>query len=35
MGIYLFQQFILKLFYYKLPMLELLGTYWLPWGDSL
>lgn len=35
MGIYLFQQFILKLFYYKLPMPELLGTYWLPWVGFL
>lgn len=31
MGVYLFQQFILMLLYYKLPMPKLLGTYWLPW----
>ena len=31
MGVYLFQQFILKIFYYRLPMPEFLGTYWLPW----
>ena len=30
MGVYLFQQFILKIFYYRLPMPEFLGTYWLP-----
>ena len=30
-GIYLFQQFILQLLYYKTALPSLVGPYWLPW----
>lgn len=30
-GIYLFQQFILMILYYKTSLPQLLGSYWLPW----
>lgn len=30
-GIYLFQQFILRILYYKTPLPTLVGPYWLPW----
>lgn len=30
-GIYIFHQFILKLFYYKTSLPLFCGTYWLPW----
>lgn len=30
-GIYLFQQFILQIIYYKTPCPRILGAYWLPW----
>lgn len=31
-GIYLFQQFILLILYYKTSLPQLLGSYWLPWA---
>lgn len=30
-GIYLFQQFVLKIIYYKTAFPSLVGPYWLPW----
>ena len=30
-GIYLFQQFILQVLYYKTSLPTILGSYWLPW----
>jgi peptidoglycan/LPS O-acetylase OafA/YrhL len=30
-GIYLFQQFILQILYYKTTLSSLIGPYWLPW----
>ena len=30
-GIYLFQQFILQILYYKTNLPSLVGPYWLPW----
>lgn len=30
-GIYLFQQFILQILYYKTTLPSLVGPYWLPW----
>ena len=30
-GIYLFQQFILQILYYKTSLPSLVGPYWLPW----
>lgn len=30
-GIYLFQQFVLQLFYYKTSLPLIVGPYWLPW----
>lgn len=30
-GIYLFQQFVLELLYYKTTIPTMLGPYWLPW----
>lgn len=34
-GIYLFQQFILQLLYYKTSLPVLVGPYWLPWVGFL
>ena len=31
MGVYVFQQFILKALYYHTPLPSALGPYWLPW----
>ena len=30
-GVYLFQQFILQILYYKTTLPSLVGPYWLPW----
>lgn len=30
-GIYLFQQFILQILYYKTSLPTIVGPYWLPW----
>lgn len=30
-GVYIFQQFILKVIYYKIPGIEVINPYWLPW----
>ena len=30
-GVYLFQQFILQILYYKTQLPSLVGPYWLPW----
>ena len=34
-GVYLFQQFILQIIYYKTPCPRILGPYWLPWVGLL
>ena len=33
-GVYLFQQFILQILYYKTQLPSLVGPYWLPWVGS-
>ena len=30
-GVYIYQQFVLKLLYYHTPLPPVLGRYWLPW----
>ena len=30
-GVYLFQQFILQILYYKTSLPSIVGSYWLPW----